>query len=245
MSPTGAYGCGCCEDGEAAAKKISKTVREELGLTVSIGVSFNKIFAKLGSDYKKPDAITTMYADEFQTKAWNLPVGDLLYVGRSTNQKLTKIGIRTIGDLARTDEAILVRLLGKMGSVLWAFANGYDDSPVRKENTAPVAGFSISINKVYAGDDVTFVDKSSDSDPGDTIESRLWTIEKNGTVILNSDEETLSFVFDEPGNYTISLIVQDSMGTSSEPFVHNLKVLEKLEIPEIETGDTDSPPDLK
>ncbi|NLM43759.1 MAG: hypothetical protein GX201_07100 [Clostridiales bacterium] len=116
---------------------------------------------------------------------------------------------------------------------------------VRKENTAPVAGFSISINKVYAGDDVTFVDKSSDSDPGDTIESRLWTIEKNGTVILNSDEETLSFVFDEPGNYTISLIVQDSMGTSSEPFVHNLKVLEKLEIPEIETGDTDSPPDLK
>ena len=126
-------------DGYSIAKEISNRMKSELGITVSIGVSFNKIFAKLGSDYKKPDAITTMYSDEFQTKAWTLPVGDLLYVGRSTNQKLTKIGIRTIGDLARTDEVILVRLLGKMGSVLWAFANGYDDSPVRKENAhAPI-----------------------------------------------------------------------------------------------------------
>lgn len=126
-------------DGYSIAKEISNRMKSELGITVSIGVSFNKIFAKLGSDYKKPDAITTMYSDEFQTKAWNLPVGDLLYVGRSTNRKLTKIGIRTIGDLARTDEAILVSLLGKMGSVLWAFANGYDDSPVRKENAhAPI-----------------------------------------------------------------------------------------------------------
>ena len=126
-------------DGYSIAKEISNRMKSELGITVSIGVSFNKIFAKLGSDYKKPDAITTMYTDEFQTKAWNLPVGDLLYVGRSTNYKLAKIGIRTIGDLARTDEAILVSQLGKMGSVLWAFANGYDDSPVRKENThAPI-----------------------------------------------------------------------------------------------------------
>ena len=126
-------------DGYSIAKEISNRMKSELGITVSIGVSFNKIFAKLGSDYKKPDAITTMYTDEFQTKAWNLPVGDLLYVGRSTNHKLAKIGIRTIGDLARTDEAILVSQLGKIGSVLWAFANGYDDSPVRKENThAPI-----------------------------------------------------------------------------------------------------------
>lgn len=126
-------------DGYSIAKEISNRMKSELGITVSIGVSFNKIFAKLGSDYKKPDAITTMYLDEFQTKAWNLPVGDLLYVGRSTNQKLAKIGIRTIGDLARTDEKILVSQFGKMGSVLWAFANGYDDSPVRKENThAPI-----------------------------------------------------------------------------------------------------------
>jgi DNA polymerase-4 len=121
------------------AQRIRSAVREELGLTVSIGVSFNKIFAKLGSDYKKPDAITTMYQDEFKSKAWKLPASDLLYVGRSTNQKLCRLGIKTIGDLAETDESILQSQLGKMGSILWAFANGYDDSPVKVENTrAPI-----------------------------------------------------------------------------------------------------------
>lgn len=143
-------------DGYSIAKEISNRMKSELGITVSIGVSFNKIFAKLGSDYKKPDAITTMYTDEFQTKAWNLPVGDLLYVGRSTNQKLAKLGIRTIGDLARTDESILVSQLGKMGSVLWAFANGYDDSPVRKENAyAPIksVGNSTTTHRDLVTDD--------------------------------------------------------------------------------------------
>ena len=126
-------------DGYKIAKEISNRMKSELGITVSIGVSFNKIFAKLGSDYKKPDAITTMYQDEFKSKAWKLPASDLLYVGRSTNQKLCRLGIKTIGDLAETDESILQSQLGKMGSILWAFANGYDDSPVKVENTrAPI-----------------------------------------------------------------------------------------------------------
>lgn len=126
-------------DGYKIAYEISNRMKSELGITVSVGVSFNKIFAKLGSDYKKPDAITTMYKDEFQTKAWNLPASDLLYVGRSTVSKLRKMGIHTIGDIARADEKWLNSYLGKMGSILWAFANGYDTSPVRKENTsAPV-----------------------------------------------------------------------------------------------------------
>lgn len=126
-------------DGFRIANEISNRMKSELGITVSIGVSFNKIFAKLGFDYKKPDAITTMYANEYQTKAWNLLVGDLLYVGRSTKQKLQRLGIHTIGDLAKTDEKILISYLGKMGSVLWAFANGYDNTPVRKENVhAPI-----------------------------------------------------------------------------------------------------------
>ena len=121
------------------AQEISSRMKKELGITVSAGVSFNKIFAKLGSDYKKPDAITTMYEDEFQRKAWCLPVSDLLYVGNATNKKLYSMGIRTIGDLAESDETLLVRKLGKMGSILWAFANGYDESPVKLENTsAPV-----------------------------------------------------------------------------------------------------------
>ncbi len=126
-------------DGYKIANEISNRMKSELGITVSIGVSFNKIFAKLGSDYKKPDAITTMYKDEYQRKAWNLPASDLLYVGRSTERKLRKMGIITIGDLARADEDYLCKILGKMGSVLWIFANGYDAEPVRRENTsAPI-----------------------------------------------------------------------------------------------------------
>ena len=126
-------------DGEKIAEEISNRMKKELGITVSIGISYNKIFAKLGSDYKKPDAITTMYENEFQTKAWDLPVSNLLYVGRSTHQKLARFGIKSIGDLARTDEKMLNLQLGKMGSILWAFANGYDDSPVKIENThAPI-----------------------------------------------------------------------------------------------------------
>ena len=126
-------------DGYKIAKEISNRMKSELGITVSIGVSFNKIYAKLGSDYKKPDAITTMYRDELRDKAWGLPASDLLYVGRSTSVKLQRLGIRTIGDLARTDEKILHSQFGKMGDILWAFANGYDDSPVKYEDAhAPI-----------------------------------------------------------------------------------------------------------
>lgn len=126
-------------DGYRIAQEIRSRMKKELGITVSVGVSFNKIFAKLGSDYKKPDAITTMNKDECRDKAWPLPVSDLLYVGSATNNKLRGIGIRAIGDLARTEESLLVRKLGKMGSILWAFANGYDESPVKLENTsAPI-----------------------------------------------------------------------------------------------------------
>ena len=126
-------------DGYHIAEEISSRMKKELGITVSVGVSFNKIFAKLGSDYKKPDAITTMYNDEFKVKAWPLPVSDLLYVGCATNKKLQGMGIKTIGELAMTDEDLLVRKFGKVGSILWSFANGYDDSPVKLENTsAPI-----------------------------------------------------------------------------------------------------------
>ena len=126
-------------DGLLIAQEISRRMKSELGITVSVGVSFNKIFAKLGSDYKKPDAITTMYKSEFKQKAWSLPVADLLYVGKSTNRKFALFGIKTIGDLARTDEDVLNSHLGKIGSILWSFANGYDDSPVKLENThAPI-----------------------------------------------------------------------------------------------------------
>ena len=108
-------------------------------VTVSIGVSWNKIFAKLGSDYKKPDAVTSITRDNYREIVWPLPVEDLLYVGRATSARLRGIGIDTIGALARSDPEILHRRLGKMGYVLHGFANGLDNSPVRREDlSAPV-----------------------------------------------------------------------------------------------------------
>ena len=112
------------------ANEIRTTVKEEVGLTVSIGVSFNKIFAKLGSDMKKPDAVTVITRESFKDQIWPLPVSDLLYVGRATTEKLRLYGIRTIGDLAQADRAMLIRRLGVNGEKLWVFANGLDQSRV-------------------------------------------------------------------------------------------------------------------
>ena len=117
-------------DGMTIAKEISDRIKTELGITVSIGVSWNKIFAKLGSDYKKPDAITLISRENYKRIVWPLPASDLLYVGRSTSRKLSSVGIRTIGELANADPSHLHSLLGKMGYVLHGFANGLDDSPV-------------------------------------------------------------------------------------------------------------------
>ena len=103
-----------------------------MGVTVSIGVSYNKIFAKLGSDIKKPDAVTVITEDNFKDKVWRLPVEELLYVGRSTKAKLNNLSVFTIGDLANCSSQFLVNQLGKWGSILWNFANGYDISPVAK-----------------------------------------------------------------------------------------------------------------
>lgn len=117
-------------DGEAIAQTIRTRVKEELGLTVSIGVSFNKIFAKLGSDYKKPDAVTIFSRENYQELVWPQPVGNLLYVGKATAAKLAGIGIHTIGELAAADPAALQMLLGRMGPTLHDYANGRDETPV-------------------------------------------------------------------------------------------------------------------
>lgn len=115
--------------GKEIADEIRHKVRHELGITASIGVSYNKIFAKLGSDMKKPDA-TTVIGTDFREKIWHLPADMLLYVGKATYAKLIRYGIHTIGDLACTDPIFLERLLGKNGIMLWSFANGHDHSPV-------------------------------------------------------------------------------------------------------------------
>ncbi len=116
------------------ANKIRKRVIEQFGLTVSIGVSFNKIFAKLGSDLKKPNAVTLISTQNYKQIVWDLPASDLLYVGKKTAEKLEKLGIKTIGNIANTSPVVLKRALGKNGLTLHEFANGKDCSPVKKSD---------------------------------------------------------------------------------------------------------------
>lgn len=131
--------CTLKGDGFQIANQISNRIKRELGITVSIGVSWNKIFAKLGSDYKKPDAITVISKENYKDIVWKLPASDLLYVGKSTEKKLRTLGILTIGQLAQADPKLLKSLFGKMGLVLSLFANGEDQTPVNRENIhAPI-----------------------------------------------------------------------------------------------------------
>ena len=118
-------------DARALADRIRETVKAETGLTVSVGVSFNKVFAKLGSDLKKPDATTVIPPEGWRDIVWPLPVGDMLFAGRSTQRVLGQYGIETIGQLAACPEEMAEQLLGKMGGQLWRYANGLDNSPVR------------------------------------------------------------------------------------------------------------------
>ena len=117
-------------DGYEIAKKISDAVKSEIGITISVGVSFNKVFAKLGSDYKKPDAITVVSRDNFKSIIYGLPVSMLLFVGKKTEEQLIGMGIRTIGELAGSSRDMLISRLGKNGELLHKYALGEDDSPV-------------------------------------------------------------------------------------------------------------------
>ena len=120
------------------AEEIRQAVKDELGLTVSIGVSFNKVFAKLGSDYKKPDAITQISKEHFKEIVWPLPCSELLYCGNATTAKLGSMGVRTIGGIASLPVEVMQRKFGKNGVALWKYANGLDDSRVAHQDyTAP------------------------------------------------------------------------------------------------------------
>ena len=136
-------------DGMTIAEEIRRTVREELGLTVSVGVSYNKIFAKLGSDMKKPDAITEIRRDTYKDMVWPLAADEMIYCGRATKARLGNYGIRTIGDIAQTDPEFLRRLLGVNGLALWRYANGTDQSRVmHRDFVSPVKSIGHGITCV-------------------------------------------------------------------------------------------------
>lgn len=115
------------------AVKIKDRIKNELGFTVNVGISSNKLLAKMASDFKKPDLVHTLFPDEIKEKMWKLPVSDLYFVGKATAKKLSSMGIVTIGDLAKTDINILKMQLKKQGEIIWNFANGIDFTVVHSE----------------------------------------------------------------------------------------------------------------
>ena len=155
-------------DALALAYEIRQRVTRDTGLTVSVGVSWCKVFAKLGSDLKKPDAVSVISRDNYQRVVWPMPVGSLLFVGRTTEENLRQLGIRTIGELARMDPEFLTRRFGKLGTQLYAYANGLDDSPVleigQEEELHSVGnGMTFSRNLITWKDIHTSVTVLSDS----------------------------------------------------------------------------------
>ena len=121
-------------DPVAVAHEIKDKIRDELGFTVNVGIGTNKLLAKMASDFEKPDKVHTLFPSEIPEKMWPLPVRDLLFLGKASEQKLLRAGIKTIGDMAKSDEAEIRQLLGdKNGRQLYRYANGIDDSPVRSE----------------------------------------------------------------------------------------------------------------
>ena len=112
------------------ANEINKRVKKELGFTVNVGVAHNKLLAKMASDFTKPDRVHTLYEEEIPQKMWNLPISELFMIGKRTVPKLYNMGIKTIGQLAKSDEKLLIKKFGKFGKVMWEYANGIDEAEV-------------------------------------------------------------------------------------------------------------------
>ena len=159
--------------GKEIADTIRETVKKELGLTLSIGVSYNKIFAKMGSDYNKPDGTTVITRENYKDLLWTMDVHDMFFVGSATADKLNKAGIRTIGDLAQSNKDFLTSLLGKHGGMLYDYANGYDDTPVKlfseREKIKSVGNGTTFSRDLVGIDDI----KTAVTSLADTVASRL------------------------------------------------------------------------
>lgn len=146
-------------DGVTIANELRRVVKEETGLTISVGVSFCKVFAKLGSDYKKPDATTVFSEENWKTHIFPMSVDALLYVGKNTKKVLDNMNIHTIGDLAKSDRALLEYHLGKAGGQLYEYANGLDNSPVAsiyKEEEIKSIGNGETFGENLIGEDAVF-----------------------------------------------------------------------------------------
>lgn len=172
-------------DGKTIANAIREKTKNELGITVSVGVSFNKIFAKMGSEYKKPDATTVINRENFKALLWSMPVSELFFVGFSTAQKLNSVGVNTIGDLARIDLDFIQKNFGKQGPVLRAYARGEDNSPVKpfnQRNKIKSVGNGITFSRDLINEADIQIGISALSD---TVASRLrkYQLKANGVKV--------------------------------------------------------------
>ena len=187
-------GCRSAADGSAAAEEIRKTVSSELGLTVSIGVSFNKVFAKLGSDMKKPDAVTCIGEENFKKKIWPLPASALIYVGRASSGLLAKYGILTIGDIAAASPDFLRQLLGVNGVWLWTAAAGLDCSRVmHMDQKVPIKSIGHGItctSDLYSAEEVWRVMLELSQDIGHKLRINGF---RAGGVQLTVKDNSLSY----------------------------------------------------
>lgn len=165
------------------ADELRRRVRDEIGITISVGVSFCKVFAKLGSDYKKPDATTEITRENMADIVFPLPASDLLFVGKRTFEALKRLGIWTIGDIAHADRALLTRVIGSSGDLLWRYANGLDDEPVTPfyvKRDAKSVGNGMTFKRDIMGKDEIRI---GISELADDVSTRLRAIGKKGYVI--------------------------------------------------------------
>ncbi len=176
----------------ALAHTIKDRIREELGFTVNVGISDVKLLAKMASDFKKPDLVHTLFKSEIKEKMWPLPVEDLFYVGKSTNRKLLMMGIRTIGELAKTDVGILKSNLKSHGELIWNFANGVDVSLVDS---------TFEPNKGY-GNSTTIAFDVTDAS---TAKMVLLSLSENVAARLRKDEVKCELVTVSIKNFNLKL----------------------------------------
>lgn len=176
-------------DGKTIADRLRQEVKEQVGITISVGVSYNKIFAKIGSDYKKPDATTVIFPEDVERIVWPLPVGDLLGVGRRMKSELERLGIRTIGQLAAVDSGFMERRFGKAGKTLSLYSRGLDDSPVCPgRNSVKSVGNGVTYPKDILGRSEIYKKLLSLSD---TVAGRLRKEGKKGRTVQVSIKDPL------------------------------------------------------
>lgn len=208
--------------GKHIADEIRETVKRELGLTLSAGVSFNKVFAKMGSEYKKPDATTEITRENYKELLWPLDASELFFVGKASAQKLKTLGIKTIGDIAASSPEALSAILGKQGRVMWEHANGIDDSPVmhysHREKIKSVGNGSTFKRNITTENDV----KIAVTALSDTVTSRLRKYNmKAGGIKVDIKDPDFKVISKQRQLFAPTNISSDFVKTSME-IIHSI-----------------------